>query len=337
MKAASAAALAIISSGNVLRADVYSITLSTGATSYFTSYESSITTAIFPSAILNTYLKGWTIKRGATTQSVGLDAQELDLTISPKWDNSGGPPLIAGYTLMQAARLGILDNAKVSYAKMFLSIPVGIAPLDTSPKGVAFFQGVVSDIDVGRFSVQLKISSNILVLSQVQMPRNLWQAGCVHTVYNAGCAILKSSFTSSGTVGTVTNSSLFNTNLTQADDYFDLGVITFTSGLNNGFQTTVKSFLHTSGVVQTMLPFPSSVVAGDTFTIYPGCDRLQGTCVAKFSNLIHFKATPYVPVPETLYDGGTSNPSSQNGGNGSVGQLGNISGSQIGGNILGKN
>lgn len=334
MKAASAATLAILSSGQILRADLYAIGLVTGSTSFFTNYERPLNGVSVNGGAAQNYTGGWTVTRGATTQSVGLDAQELELTISPKWNNPGGPPLIAGYTLMQAARLGILDNAQVSYAKLFMMQPSGFNKLDVSPGGVGWFHGIISDIDVGRFALQLKISSNIIVLNQTQMPKNLWQAGCVHTVYDPGCAITKAAFTSSGTVGTVTNNGLFNTNLTQANDYFDLGVITFTSGLNNGFQTTVKSYLHTSGVVQTMLPFPGNVAPGDTFTIYPGCDRLQGTCTAKFSNLIHFKATPYVPVPETLYDGGTSNPATQTGGNGSIGQLGNIAGSQIGGGLL---
>lgn len=35
--------------------------------------------------------------------------------------------------------------------------------------------------------------------------------------------------------------------------------------------------------------------AGDAFTIYPGCDKQQSTCSAKFNNLIHFRGFPYVP------------------------------------------
>jgi Phage conserved hypothetical protein BR0599/Uncharacterized conserved protein (DUF2163) len=332
MKNASAAAITILSGGQYLRADLYSITLVTGQTYYFTAYETPLSVAIYPSGTSNTYLSGFTINRETTTQAVGLDAQELELTMAPKWDNPGGPPTIAGYSIVQAARLGLLDNASILYSKLFANFPTPPAALDTSPNGVAWFQGVVADMDIGRFSVKIKISSNLLVLNQVQMPRNLFQGNCVHTVYDAGCTLLKSSFTVSGTVGaTVTSNSNFNTNLTQASDYFDLGVITFTSGLNNGFSATVKQYLNASGNLQLNIPMPATISTGDTFSIYPGCDHLQATCTTKFSNLAHFKATPYVPVPETLYDGGTSNPT---GAMAPAQQLGNLVGSTVGGQLI---
>lgn len=303
MKAASAATLAILSGGQYKRTDLYSITLVTGSTYYFTAGDRTITTTVYPSVTNHTYLQGFTISRGSTTQAAGLDAQELELTISPMWNNPGGVPQIAGYSLIQAARLGLLDNAATTYSKLFMS-----NPLDATPGAVGWFNGVVSGLELKRFSLIMKVSSDLLVLNQTQMPRALYQPGCVHTVYDAGCTLSKATFTVSGTVGTVTNNGLFNTGLTQASHYFDLGVLTFTSGPNTGYSTTVKSYLNASGVVQLAVPMPALVSTGNTFTIYPGCDHQQGTCNIKFSNLAHFKAMPYTPVPETLYDGGTSNP-----------------------------
>lgn len=331
MKQASAAALAILAGGKYLRADLYDLTLTTGATSFFTGYETPLTSAVFPSGTTHNYLSGFTITRGSTTQSVGLDAQELELTIAPKWDNPGGQPLIAGYPLVQAARLGILDNASILYSKLFMNFPSAGARLDTSPGGIGWLKGVVADMDIGRFAVMVKVSSNILVLNQVQMPKNLYQGACVHTVYDAGCTLLKATFTSTGSITAVTSSSNFNTSLTQASGFFDLGVITFTSGANNGFSATIKQFIHASGNLQANLPFPAAIGIGDTFSIYPGCNHLQATCTTKFNNLIHFKATPYVPVPETLYDGGTSNPPAAV----ATGkQRGSTLGSAVGGQII---
>jgi hypothetical protein len=107
--------------------------------------------------------------------------------------------------------------------------------------------------------------------------------------------------------GAPTSNSNFNTSLTAANGLYNLGVITFSSGANAGFQATVKLYQNASGNVQTMLPFPANVANGDEFAITRGCDKTQATCTS-FSNIAHFKATPFVPVPETLYDGGTSNP-----------------------------
>jgi hypothetical protein len=332
VKAASTAALAILSGGKYLRANLYSITLTSGAVSYFTDYETPLIAAVYPSGTLNTYMSGYTIERGSTTQAVGLDSQELELTIAPKWDAPGGPPTIGGYPLVQAARIGILDNAAFLYSKLFMNQPILPATLDTSPAAVGWFAGVVADMDIGRFAIQVKISSNLLVLNQVQMPRNLYQAACSHTLYDAGCTLLQSTFTVTGTVGaTVTNNANFNTSLTQANDYFDLGVLTFTSGANAGLSSTVKLFTNSGGNVMLSLPFPATVRPGDAFSIYPGCDHVQTTCTTKFSNLIHFKGMPYVPVPETLYDGGTSNPP---GATPPATQAGTTIGSTVGGQLI---
>jgi hypothetical protein len=307
MKQASAATLAILSGGQYIKADLYRIVLATGQTYYLSGFDTPLTAAVFPSATSNVYKSGYTITRGSTTQEVGVDAQEMQLTFQPQWDDPGGVPLIAGYSIMQAAQLGLLDNASIFYSKLFMSKPSPGALLSTSPGAVGWFLGAVSDIDFDRASVTVKLSSNLLVLSQVQMPRNLYQSGCVHTVYDAGCTLLKSAFTVSGAITVATNGgSILLTNLGQAADYFDLGVVTFTSGANAGLQATIKSF--SSATINLSIPFPSPVAIGDTFTIYPGCDHLQATCTTKFNNLAHFKGMPYVPVVETLYDGGTSNP-----------------------------
>ncbi len=301
MKNASPATLAILSGGLYFKVDLYIITLTTGVSYYFTSGETPIGCAIYPSATNNSYVTGMTITRGSTTQTVGLNAQEMDLEFWPQFDSPGGPPLIAGYNILTAARLGILDNALVQYAKLFSN-----TPLTTSQGAVAWFEGLVQEMDVDRDHLMMKVSCDLVTINQVQMPKNLYQSTCTHTLYDAGCTLSKSAFTVSGTVTAVTSASNFNTNLTQAINYFSLGVLTFTSGANNGFQTTVKQYLQASGNIQTLIPYPAAVAVGDTFNIYPGCDHLQATCSGKFSNLAHFKATPYVPVPETLYDGGTS-------------------------------
>jgi hypothetical protein len=45
---------------------------------------------------------------------------------------------------------------------------------------------------------------------------------------------------------------------------------------------------------------------GDTFIAYPGCDKTQSTCSGKFSNLVNFGGSPYIPVPETSFGGVSS-------------------------------
>jgi uncharacterized phage protein (TIGR02218 family) len=46
------------------------------------------------------------------------------------------------------------------------------------------------------------------------------------------------------------------------------------------------------------LPLQSPPAAGDTFTVYFGCDHTPGTCRSKFNNLANFRGFPYVPPPQ---------------------------------------
>jgi uncharacterized phage protein (TIGR02218 family) len=155
-------------------------------------------------------------------------------------------------------------------------------------------------------SAHVSVESDLALLN-VQMPKNLIQVGCVHTLFDGGCALLKATYTTSGaTTATVTaTATTFSTGLTQAAGYYSLGVITFTSGANNGLSRTIQNYSNTSGQVTLVAPLPSAPATGDTFTIIPGCDKQQATCSSKFANLSHFRGFPYVPVPETIYDGGT--------------------------------
>ena len=82
--------------------------------------------------------------------------------------------------------------------------------------------------------------------------------------------------------------------------YYDMGVMTFTSGSNVGISRVVSSYTYVSnGVVTVVPPFPYTVNTGDSFTIIPGCDKSQTTCQSKFNNLINISAFPYIPLPET--------------------------------------
>lgn len=85
--------------------------------------------------------------------------------------------------------------------------------------------------------------------------------------------------------------------VTQASGYFNYGMVTFGSGLNNGLQREIKQ--HTlsgsSAVLSLQEPFPYAVAIGDTATIEVGCDRLFGTCVTKFNNGTNFRGESHIP------------------------------------------
>lgn len=168
---------------------------------------------------------------------------------------------------------------------------------------------------IGRLSVSFQVSSDIAMLN-VNAPPNLVEKRCRHTLFDAGCALLPSSFQVSGTVGSGSTVLNVNTNLTQPDKYLSLGRITFLSGLNATNPSTtyfVKYFANASGQFQLARPLPNVPQAGDLFVALPGCSKLRSQCIntnaavaPPYNNGGRFRGILFVPVPETLYDGGTS-------------------------------
>jgi hypothetical protein len=321
MKAATTLTQNILSSGIFACAECYDITLATGQVYHFTGYDTPLNgiSVITKSGTVGpfNYLTGLTIVRDKLTQKIGTEAGSMDLLIAPQSDNPGGAPTIAGYPIMQAARYGFLDGAKIQLNNLYLNPAIGN---NTTASG--FFLGTVQDIDADRFMVHITLDDFLAYLANQQMPRLLWQTGCFHEVYDFGCGLLKANFTATGAITSVGDAAHFVTNLAQVTGYFKLGVLTFTSGVNNGVSGPVNSFTQSSGGAFAMRsPFPALPSIGDTFSVYPGCDKQQSTCSNNstavgppFNNAGvngHFSGQPYVPVPETILDGGTDNPSAQ--------------------------
>lgn len=302
MKSAGSNTLAALSASQFYKAELYDIALASGATLRLTDYDVPLTVGA------NTYLSNAIIERGSLTQRVGLDPDTLDLKVSPQGDAIAAPT-VNGLPFLQAVKLGFLDSARVTMYKVFMQKTTntdGSLPTNTSGEAVTWFKGRVSDASAGRQTASIVVQSDLALLN-VSMPRNIVQPGCVHSLFDAGCTLNKAANTSSSTVSaTGPNTAVsFTTALTQATDFFALGVITFTGGANAGISRTIKSYSSTSGLITLFGPLPNIPATSDAFTIVPGCDKQQGTCSSKFSNLAHFRGYPYVPVPETLYDGGS--------------------------------
>jgi uncharacterized phage protein (TIGR02218 family) len=127
------------------------------------------------------------------------------------------------------------------------------------------------------------------------MPRNLYQATCLHTLYDSGCTLVKNAFGTNGTVGAGSTPSVIN--WSGANVVYQQGSITFTSGVNAGVTANVNSVIATTSLTLGY-PLQNAPSAGDTFTVYQGCDHTPGTCQNKFSNLLNFRGFPYVPPPQ---------------------------------------
>jgi hypothetical protein len=175
----------------------------------------------------------------------------------------------------------------------------GVAPV--VPLGIVkLFEGRAADMEISRTKITLSIKSDLELLN-IQMPRNVYQAGCIYTLYEPDCGAPASTFRVEGVVtGTSsTRREIHASGLSQPAPWFDLGHLTFTSGLNNGASRTIKTY--SPGVLHLALNLPATPGPGDTFHVWPGCDKTLDTCQGKFNNRAHFRGFPFIPEPRTIY------------------------------------
>jgi uncharacterized phage protein (TIGR02218 family) len=279
MKAASPALIAYLNSGTqFLMADLYTLTLNGGYTVRYTGADMDLTAA-------GNLFKSFLIARSKTRSTVGLEVDTLEVTVNPgPGDTLNGVPWIA------AARNGALDGATLQLEKIFMP-----SWGDTSLGSIVLFSGRVSDLDCVRTAATLTIKSELELLD-TQLPRNFYQSGCGNTLFDSACGLNRGAFAVNGAA---TNNSVTQvaSALASVNDYFTLGTIVFTSGANAGVTRSVRQFAN--GVFTLALPLLAPVQNGDTFTAYPGCDKVKATCESKFANVVHFRGFPFVPDPET--------------------------------------
>ncbi|WP_158812531.1 DUF2163 domain-containing protein [Methylocapsa sp. S129] len=220
--------------------------------------------------------------------AAGLDVDKQQIVIAARPTD-----LVAGAMFLNALRDGAFDGCVIQRDRVFMTA-LGQPPIG----GVTLFHGRISTVDqVGRTSAKITVASDLIILD-MDMPKNLYAATCLHTLYDSGCGIIRGTYATSGTVGASSTASLIN--FSGALMAHQQGAILFTSGANANVRATVK--LAVAGVSLTLIyPLPSPPTTGDAFTVYQGCDHTPATCKARFNNLANFRGFPYVPPPQIAY------------------------------------
>ncbi len=232
--------------------------------------------------------------RAKLQQKIGTQVSQLMFDVIP------GSSQVLGEAFLSACRTGVFDGAVLTYLGAYWPTSSLYAPTITPTGTIKKFVGRVAEVDMGRNLATFTVNSHLELLN-IQFPRNLYQSPCTNILYDAGCTLAQSSCAiSSGVVSSGSTSSLIYTSVAPSSGLsLALGQITFTSGALNGISRQIQAF--SSGIPNQLTivpPFPSSPSSGDTFTVYPGCDKTSSTC-GLFSNIAHFRGEPYIPVPDT--------------------------------------
>ena len=300
MKSASPTLIAYLADNDQhLYADLFSFALADGTVLSYTDKDISLTVSDVLYRADQVRFDGMRYK-----VSVGLDVDEQTITIA-----YAPTETVDGVPFGQALRTGVFDGCYVRRSRAFYTAwtqpPVGVVPL---------FAGRISTIDqVGRVEAQVRIKSLPLLLDTL-MPRNTYQTGCIHGLFDVGCALAKASYQMSwsvasgptnGTIPVPSGMPPLPAALAGNEEGLDLfvqGTILFTSGVNEGVTRTIKAV---SAVVANGLdlvyPLETPPAPGDGFLIWPGCDKTSATCTARFDNLARFRGYPFTPAAETAY------------------------------------
>ena len=264
-------------------ADLYTLTLADGQVLRWSGGDRQIT------ANSQTWVLGPGLRRDMLRWTVGLEVDSVSVQIT---DNLG--TLLQGQALMPFIAAGGLNEARVRIDRAFWTLG------DTQPRGLLeWFGGRVSEIpEVTRFGATITVVSDLELLD-VMVPRDVYQASCLNTVFDSACGLAKAAFTSTGNATGASNAArtAFPHSL-GANSSYDLGVVTFSTGANAGLSRTVKQ--NGTGQMEVALPWPRAVANGDVFTARYGCDGRQATCLARFNNLARFRGQPYIPAQETV-------------------------------------
>lgn len=228
--------------------------------------------------------------------SFSLEADDVSLTAKVPGDYQVYFP---GTTipLMQCLSAGLFDGANITIYTAYW--PEG-APPNTSLGVETKFVGVILNFEkLGRSVVEFKVG-DLLWLLNLKTPPKTIQAGCRHVFCDPNCTMIASSFTSAP--NSVASGSTTNTiNLASAvtASIYALGVVTFTSGQNNGLKMTIKAQPSTTQIVLAgTTPLPLGI--GDTFTMLQGCNKTQARCeqIQGSNFFLNYGGQPYVPFPE---------------------------------------
>ncbi len=283
MKTQAAPLIAHLATGGpYLMADLYTITPAGGAALHWADYDLDI---VHPGNGYTYSSSGPVLKRGKTRSVIGVQMDTLDLSIYPRSSDT-----LNGTTLLAAAQAGAFDGARLTLERVFLTAPNTAIGVDHR------FAGRFADLILTRTEIQARINSDAESLA-VQLPRNLYQPGCMHSLYDTGCGLVRATWAAASTVASGSTTTTINCGLAQAAKWFDRGYVQFSGGALDGLRRTVKGY--SPGVISLFQALPSVPAAGANFTAYPGCDKTLNTCTGKFSNQANFRGCPFIPVAET--------------------------------------
>lgn len=226
---------------------------------------------------------------------VGTEVDTLTFDVIPSL------AMIGNITFLEACYTGIFDGAQVQLLQA--NMPTYG---DTRVGLIRKFTGRIAQPDpIGQSFVTFTVNSKKQYLNQ-QLPRTIYEAGCLNNLGDSACGVAINSFKENCVAaagGTAAKIVAANVATSSPAGLYNLGMVLITSGNLSGNMRTVRTC--GSGVnanITLLNPLPGALTAGDTFTLYQGCDKSYtgANGCPKFWGAaanVHHRGQPFVPQP----------------------------------------
>lgn len=279
-----------LASGQFVFADCYTIMPKTGDYPRYTTAQQDVSVVSVGGITRHTYRSRVVLISGLRVKaSVGINVDEQEVSLKyPENDTAYQNQLSWPQALLQ----GRLDGARIQRDR-YIATRWGAPWLG----GFTLFSGLVSSLNsVGRSEGTVSVKSD-LVLLNVQMPRDLWEANCKNTWGDAACGITQNDWAEVGTVGPAPTRTYLPWTSSSSD--FALGKIHIANG-DSVTRVRTISRADASGLYLSY-PLDFDPLEGLEFTAFPGCNRTKDRC--PFFHGVdwptRFKGFPFIPVAET--------------------------------------
>lgn len=160
-------------------------------------------------------------------------------------------------------------------------------------KCINMYNGYISSIEkfdryrstINAYPIFQKLNYNI---------GNFFSQSCRNVFGDDNCGIQLDKYRVPGSIIQVINNFTFTGQHQEfISSYFQFGILEFTSGENKGMRFYIKDN-STSNQIIFFEKNQIRLSIGDTYNLYPGCDKTTSTCKKKFHNMKNFNGEPFI-------------------------------------------
>lgn len=145
-----------------------------------------------------------------------------------------------------------------------------------------------------------------LTQALTQTVGELFSPSCRASLGDSRCGVDLASHTVTGNVTSTASSQEFvDSTRDEVSGIFTGGVVSFTSGANDGLSMEVKEYIlqaGSGGRVILAMPMPYAIAASDSYSLVKGCDKTLATCRDRFANVANFRGEPHVPGMDRILE-----------------------------------